>query len=85
MLITLSSNNYKGCYCHGNMVVPFSCEFDSTSGEVALTKLYLIKVFSERFEDTKRANNMYREYNGQWRQLEAGKICTENTMVNEGN
>ena len=28
---------------------------------------------------------MYREYNGQWRQLDAGKICTENTMVNEGN
>jgi hypothetical protein len=26
---------------------------------------------------------MYREYNGQWRQLDAVKICTENTMVNE--
>ena len=28
---------------------------------------------------------MYREYNGQWRQLDAVKIFTENTMVNEGN
>ena len=27
---------------------------------------------------------MYREYNGQWRQLDAVWICTENTMVNEG-
>ena len=28
---------------------------------------------------------MYREYNGQWRHLDAVKICAENAMVNEGN
>ena len=33
----------------------------------------------------RRYKNMYREYNGQWRHLDAVKICTENTMVNEGN
>ena len=53
------------------MTVAFSCEFDSISDEVALTQLYLIKFFLERFEDTKGAI------------IETVNIYTENTKVKD--